>query len=115
MIGLMQTDEKTGQAGVEKFLFNIQNPESTVKEVAESAMREVVGKNDIQPILTAEAQIRINRAAHTADSGAQKLANYYVGQIVGTMNQRKTSGQVVYDMIEEFIDAPQALAPHLED
>jgi NAD(P)H-dependent flavin oxidoreductase YrpB (nitropropane dioxygenase family) len=69
----------------------------------------------LQPILTAEAQIRINRAAHIADSGAQKLANYYVGQIVGTMNQRKTSGQVVYDMIEEFIDATQALAAHLGD
>lgn len=36
----------------EKFLFNIQNPESTVKEVAESAMREVVGQSDIQSILT---------------------------------------------------------------
>lgn len=34
------------------FLFNIQNPQPTVKDVAESAMREVVGQNDIQPILT---------------------------------------------------------------
>ena len=36
----------------EKYLFNNQNPESTVKEVAESAMREVVGQSDIQSILT---------------------------------------------------------------
>lgn len=35
-----------------KFLFNIQNPVNTVKEVAESAMREIVGRSDIQPILT---------------------------------------------------------------
>ena len=34
------------------FLFRIQNPEGTVKDVAEAAMREVVGQNDIQPILT---------------------------------------------------------------
>ena len=34
------------------FLFNIQNPESTVKAVAESAMREVIGHSEIQPILT---------------------------------------------------------------
>ncbi|HUN98488.1 MAG TPA: FtsH protease activity modulator HflK [Bradyrhizobium sp.] len=34
------------------FLFNIQNPEGTVKAVAESAMREVIGRSDIQPILT---------------------------------------------------------------
>jgi membrane protease subunit HflK len=38
--------------GVGNFLFNIQNPEGTVKAVAESAMREVVGRSDIQPILT---------------------------------------------------------------
>jgi len=35
------------------FLFNIQNPEGTVKDVAESAMREIVGQSDIEPILTA--------------------------------------------------------------
>lgn len=34
------------------FLFNIQNPEGTIKAVAESAMREVVGRAQIQPILT---------------------------------------------------------------
>ena len=39
-----------------KYLFNIQNPEATVKEVAESAMREVVGQNDIQPLLTGARQ-----------------------------------------------------------
>ena len=31
--------------GVGDFLFNIQNPEGTVKAVAESAMREVVGRS----------------------------------------------------------------------
>jgi membrane protease subunit HflK len=40
----------------EKYLFNIQNPDTTVKEVAESAMREVVGQSKIQPILTQERQ-----------------------------------------------------------
>src|SRR6202451_2751969 len=34
------------------YLFNIQNPEGTVKAVAESAMREVIGRSNIQPILT---------------------------------------------------------------
>jgi len=38
--------------GVGKYLFNIQNPEGTVKAVAESAMREVIGRSEIQPILT---------------------------------------------------------------
>ncbi|MBN9043601.1 MAG: HflK protein [Rhizobiales bacterium 62-47] len=38
--------------GVGDFLFNIQNPEGTVKAVAESAMRDVIGRSEIQPILT---------------------------------------------------------------
>ena len=50
----------------------------------------------LQPILTAEAQRRIDRAAYTKGSGAEKLANYFVGQIVGTMNQPKKAAQVVY-------------------
>ena len=68
----------------------------------------------LQPILTAEAQARINRAANTAGTGAEKLANYFVGQIVGTMNKTKTSRQVVYDMVEEFIEATESLASQLE-
>jgi membrane protease subunit HflK len=38
------------------FLFNVKNPgdqtDSTIKQVAESAMREVIGKNNIEPLLT---------------------------------------------------------------
>lgn len=40
-------------ADAPNYLFNIQSPERTVKEVAESAMREVVGESDIEGILTA--------------------------------------------------------------
>ncbi|MEW5424738.1 FtsH protease activity modulator HflK [Amorphus sp. 3PC139-8] len=43
-------------SNAEDYLFNIQNPEGTVKAVAESAMREVVGTKNIQPILTQERQ-----------------------------------------------------------
>lgn len=43
-----------------QFLFNVQNPDGqldgTIKAVAESAMREVVGKNKIEPILTADRE-----------------------------------------------------------
>ena len=38
------------------FLFNIQNAEGTVKAVAESAMREVIGRSNIQPVLTGARQ-----------------------------------------------------------
>lgn len=36
------------------FVFNLQNPEGTIKAIAESAMREVVGRRNIQAILTNE-------------------------------------------------------------
>ena len=68
----------------------------------------------LQPILTNEAQQRINRAAHVEGSGAEKLATYFVGQIVGTMNKSRPAGQVVIDIIEEFIEATEGLARQLE-
>ncbi|MFG1205355.1 FtsH protease activity modulator HflK [Xanthobacter aminoxidans] len=40
----------------EEYLFNVQNPEGTIKAVAESAMREVIGRTNIQPILTGARQ-----------------------------------------------------------
>jgi membrane protease subunit HflK len=45
---------KIADAG--QFLFNIRNPEGTVKIVAESAMREIIGRTDIQPALTEARQ-----------------------------------------------------------
>jgi modulator of FtsH protease HflK len=42
--------------GAGDYLFNIQQPEGTVKAVAESAMREVVGRREIEPILTGARQ-----------------------------------------------------------
>ncbi len=41
---------KIADAG--QYLFNIRDPEATVKIAAESAMREIIGRTDIQPALT---------------------------------------------------------------
>jgi membrane protease subunit HflK len=49
----------------ENFLFNMQDPVGSVKTVAESAMREVVGSSNIQPILTQARQI--------TETGVQEL------------------------------------------
>jgi NAD(P)H-dependent flavin oxidoreductase YrpB (nitropropane dioxygenase family) len=68
----------------------------------------------IQPVLVNAALDRIDRAAYRKGSGAEQLANYFVGQIVGSMNTSKTSAQVVFDMVDEFIEATQALAHQLE-
>ncbi|MBA4221995.1 MAG: FtsH protease activity modulator HflK [Methylobacterium sp.] len=38
----------------EAYVFNIQDPPGTVKAVAESAVREVIGRRNIQPVLTTD-------------------------------------------------------------
>jgi membrane protease subunit HflK len=55
------------------YLFNIQNPEVTVKEVAESAMREVVGQSNIQPILTEARQ----KTEQSVQKLMQSVLDYY--------------------------------------
>ena len=52
-------------AGVGDYLFNIQDPVGTVKAVAESAMREVIGRSNIQSIITGGQQ--------TIETGVQDL------------------------------------------
>jgi NAD(P)H-dependent flavin oxidoreductase YrpB (nitropropane dioxygenase family) len=69
----------------------------------------------LQPILTAQAIARIDRSAHLPGLRcAEKLANYFVGQIVGNMNHIKPAATVVFEMVDEFIDAVESLAKQLE-
>jgi membrane protease subunit HflK len=56
----IRLDEKS----IQQYLFNIQNPEQTVREVAESVMREVVGQTGLQPLLT-EARLDVQKAVLT--------------------------------------------------
>jgi membrane protease subunit HflK len=57
----------------ENYAFSIRNPDETVKAVAESVMREIVGRTEIQKILTAERKV-IEPAALTA---TQKVLDDY--------------------------------------
>jgi NAD(P)H-dependent flavin oxidoreductase YrpB (nitropropane dioxygenase family) len=65
-------------------------------------------------MLIAEAQGRMRRSA-ASNEGARQLVNYFVGQVVGQMNQVKPAKQVVYDMVEEFIDAAERVSGLLDD
>ena len=60
-------------ADAAKFLFNIREPEATVKIAAESAMREIIGRTDIQPALT-EARQEIETKTRTL---LQNILNDY--------------------------------------
>lgn len=55
--------------GAANYLFNVEDPENTVKAIAESAMREVVGESNIQSLLTTgrgDVQTRVKSLMQTA-------------------------------------------------
>jgi NAD(P)H-dependent flavin oxidoreductase YrpB (nitropropane dioxygenase family) len=62
----------------------------------------------LQSLLVADAEARIARSAASSE-GARQLINYYVGQAVGQMNQTKPAAQVVFDLVEAYIDAATKL------
>ncbi len=64
----------------------------------------------LQSILVAEAQRRIHRVAHKAESGARPLVTYFVGQVVGQMNVAMPTREVVREMVEGCLDAMERMS-----
>ena len=78
--------------GAGDYLFNIQQPEGTVKAVAESAMREIVGRSNIQPILT----------------GARQNIETSVHELMQTTLDKYGSGIQVTQVQLQKVDPPDA-------
>lgn len=91
--------------GVGNFLFNIQNPEGTVKAVAESAMREVIGRTNIQPILTGA---RTTTEAAVQDLMQKTLDYYQAGVLVQQVQMQKVDPPA--QVIDAFRDVQAARA-----
>jgi membrane protease subunit HflK len=94
---------KTNGAG--DYLFNIQQPEGTVKAVAESAMREIVGRSNIQPILTGARQ-DIETRVH--DLMQTVLDNYGAGIQITQVQLQKVDPPS--QVIDSFRDVQAARA-----
>jgi NAD(P)H-dependent flavin oxidoreductase YrpB (nitropropane dioxygenase family) len=62
----------------------------------------------LQPRLVREARARIGRTAHNNEGSAQ-LTNYFVGQIVGSMNHVKSVRTVMEEFALEYADAMERL------
>ena len=90
---------------VTDFVFNLQNPEGTVRMVAESAMREVIGRRNIQTILTTErAAIETEVQQLTQDT----LNHYGAGVEILRVNlQRVDPPQQVIDAFRDVQAARQ--------
>lgn len=96
---------KVKPTGVGQYLFNIQNPEGTVKAVAESAMREVIGRSEIQPILTGARQT-IEVAVQ--DLMQKTLDNYGAGVLITQVQLQKVDPP--QQVIDAFRDVQAARA-----
>ena len=94
---------KTTGAG--EYLFNIQNPEGTVKAIAESAMREVVGRSEIQPILTGARQ---NIETAVQELMQRVLDHYNAGIQVTQVQMQKVDPPT--QVIDSFRDVQAARA-----
>lgn len=94
---------KVGDA--KEFLFNVRDPEATLKRVAESAMREVVGQNELQDIITDR---REDVAARVKTIMQDILKSYQAGIIVTqVLIQDATVPPPVIEAFEDVIRANQ--------
>jgi membrane protease subunit HflK len=94
-----------GAAGAVDYQFNMQNPQGTVKAVAESAMREVIGRSELEPILTGGRQ-HIEREVH--DLVQKTLDQYKSGISVTQVQMLKVEAPT--QVIDAFRDVQAAQA-----
>jgi membrane protease subunit HflK len=99
---LWRIDPKPESVG--KYLFNIQNPEGTVKAVAESAMREVIGRTDIQQVLTVRQPIE----TAVQDLMQKTLDQYGSGVVIQQVQMQKVDPP--QQVIDSFRDVQAARA-----
>ncbi|MGA2057720.1 MAG: FtsH protease activity modulator HflK [Bradyrhizobium sp.] len=91
-------------AGAADYLFNIQNPEGSVKAVAESAMREVVGHSNIQGILTNDK----DKIQLQVQEKMQKVLDDYGSGIQVQQLQMGNVNPPNADVIQSFNDVTNA-------
>jgi len=68
----------------------------------------------LQTVLVTPAQQRINRAAGADGSGAQQLATYFVGQVVGSLDRIRPVRQVMREMVAEYAETVGQLIDQID-
>ena len=86
-----------------KYIFSTRNPDHTVAQVAESVMREVIGRTPIQPALTS-ARAQIEQAVLTGEQAV--LDQYGTGVEITQVQLQKVDPPA--DVIESFRDVQRA-------
>jgi len=102
---IVQYRVKPGPGGAKDFLFNVRDPEKTVHDAAEAAMREIVGHNKIDDMLTEEKE-RIQLDAQALLQNI--LDSYQVGlEVVTVKLQDVDPPDQVSDAFKDVISAQQ--------
>lgn len=102
---IVQYKVRADASGPTAFLFNVRNPQETVRDAAEAAMREVIGRTKIDQALT-EGKEEIQIAAQTALQAI--LDRYDAGiEIVTVKLQDVDPPAQVSDAFKDVISAQQ--------
>ena len=64
----------------------------------------------LQGVLSRPAMDKIDTKASAGHKGAVALSTYYVGQAVGLMNEEKSVKTIVYEFMEDYVEAVERLA-----
>jgi membrane protease subunit HflK len=88
---------------VQAYLFNVANPDMTLRHVVESLIRQVVGKNTMDYILT---EGRVDIADTIKDKSQLMLDNYTTGLFITTVNMQ--DAQPPEQVQSAFSDAVKA-------
>ncbi len=94
---------RVNPARAQDYVFNLQNPDGTIKAVAESAMREVIGRRNIQAVLTTEQQ---SVAQEVRDIMQGTLDAYGAGVLVNVVQLQ--AAQPPAQVREAFFDVNAA-------
>jgi membrane protease subunit HflK len=85
------------------YLFDVRTPPAIVKAVAESSMREVIGRTPIQPALT---ELRAQIETDVLHQTQQILNNYKIGVEITQVQLQKVDPPA--EVVESFLDVQRA-------
>jgi membrane protease subunit HflK len=102
---IVQYKIKIGPAGTADFLFNVRDPEAALRAAAEAAMREVIGRNDIDDALTEDKE----RIQTDAQALLQTIIDRYAAgiDVVTVKLQDVDPPNEVSDAFKDVISAQQ--------
>jgi membrane protease subunit HflK len=102
---IVQYKVRADATGATDFLFNVRNPEETLRASAEAAMREVMGRTNIDSVLTEEKE----KVQEDAQAVLQTILDRYAAgvQVVTVKLQDVDPPDQVSDAFKDVISAQQ--------